>query len=450
MKSRPLTLSRRRFLRGAGGACMALPLSALEGPALGAGYSKRLIVMYTPDGGGCPDGGGWGTTGTESNPVLGQALKPLEALKSDLIFLTGIHNKSAHASPRYSSGHYNGWCSLLTGVKGLGSAGGPGVVGGISIDQYLARQLGPKPYRSIDLHVYPKHGTMGSLGPNQRVAAETNPVRAYDRFLGGVGSTGGTPDPVAERLRRSRRGIVDGVARELKALSLKLPIEDRMKLEAHADSMNEVSQELQAIQAVCDKSTRPTVTNVNSGLPTGGGQPTIYRPEIPAMGKAFMDILVKAMACDLTQFGGMGWLDIVNNDAYKWVGPDIDKCHHCYSHEFSGSGNEKYLRCSAWFAEQFAYLVRALKGVQEGSGTMLDNTLVVWTSEHGFGAPHSYTHFPFTLAGRCGGYFRTGRLVSAPDRTNNDLCVNIATAMGVPITTFGDPTFCTGAISALH
>jgi hypothetical protein len=448
MKSPALTLSRRRVLRGAGGACLALPLSALEGPALGAGspYPTRLIIMYTPDGGSSPTGGGWGTTGTESNPVLGPSLKPLESLKSDVIFLTGIHNKSANESAHFSSPHFRTWHSLLTGVKALGKEGDPsGAVGGISIDQYLAKQLGSNPYRSIDLHVHPIYGTMGSLGPKQRVAAESNPQRAYDRFLTGVGSASGTIDPVVERLRRSRRAVVDDVAKELKSLSGKLPIEDRMKLEAHAESVHQLSKELQAIRAVCRPLPRPPVTE--SRPDTGVAQ---YRPEIPAVGKALMDILVKAIECNLTRFGGMGWLDLVNGDIMKWVGSDITEAHHAYSHASGGSGSEKYMRCSAWYAEQFGYLVRALKAVPEGPGTLLDNTLVVWTSEHGWGYSHSCTEFPFTLAGRCGGYFRTGRLVSAPGRTPNDLCVSIANAMGVPITTFGDASYCTGPIAALR
>jgi hypothetical protein len=290
------------------------------------------------------------------------------------------------------------------------------------------------------------YGTMGSLGPNQRVAAESNPQNAYNRFLAGAGSATGTPDPVVERLRRSRRGVVDDVVNELKALSPRLPTEDRLKLEKHAESMNELSKELQAIQVVCGKSEPPPRTTLNPDR----SNTTVYRPEVPALSKAFIDILVKAMACNLTRIGGMGWFDVVNNDVFKWVGPDITDQHHSYSHATGGSGHDKYVRCSAWFAEQFAYLVRALKAVPEGSGTMLDNTLVVWTSDTAASSPHLLTEFPMTLAGRCGGYFRTGRLVSAPGRTTNDVCVSIANAMGVPITTFGTASYCTGPIAGLR
>jgi hypothetical protein len=65
------------------------------------------------------------------------------------------------------------------------------------------------------------------------------------------------------------------------------------------------------------------------------------------------------------------------------------------------------------YAEHFAYLLDQLDSVQEGSGTLLDNTAVVWLTELGTGN-HAINHIPNVIAGGAGGYFRPGRYVHYP------------------------------------
>ena len=52
----------------------------------------------------------------------------------------------------------------------------------------------------------------------------------------------------------------------------------------------------------------------------------------------------------------------------------------------------------------------------EGSGTMLDNSLILWASEFSYGGKHSVMNLPVALAGRAGGMLNAGRFVrTAPD-----------------------------------
>ncbi len=48
----------------------------------------------------------------------------------------------------------------------------------------------------------------------------------------------------------------------------------------------------------------------------------------------------------------------------------------------------------------------------EGGSTLLDNSLVLCTSEFSNGAVHTAFNVPVLLAGSAGGYFRTGRHVN--------------------------------------
>lgn len=89
----------------------------------------------------------------------------------------------------------------------------------------------------------------------------------------------------------------------------------------------------------------------------------------------------------------------------------------------------------------FAYLVGKLDAAKEGSGTVLDNTALLWGSEFGDGRPHSFADLPFVLAGSAGGYFRPGRYLKYKGVSHNRLLVSLCHAMGDTRTTFGSQAF---------
>jgi hypothetical protein len=79
----------------------------------------------------------------------------------------------------------------------------------------------------------------------------------------------------------------------------------------------------------------------------------------------------------------------------------------------------------------------------------LDDSLLVWTTQNGNANSHTELNTPFVLAGKMGGRLVTGRLLDAGGEAQNNLYVTIANAMGVALTTFGEPTWCTGRLTAL-
>ena len=100
-------------------------------------------------------------------------------------------------------------------------------------------------------------------------------------------------------------------------------------------------------------------------------------------------------------------------------------------------------------AESFGRFLAMLDGVVEADGkTMLDNSIVLWTSEHkAKDGGHDRRDVPFLIAGSAGGAFKTGRLLRFDGRAHNDLYVAIAQALGyTDINTFGDPEVCKGAL----
>ena len=96
-----------------------------------------------------------------------------------------------------------------------------------------------------------------------------------------------------------------------------------------------------------------------------------------------------------------------------------------------------------WYCEQLAYLARRLAETPEpgGEGSLLDNTLIVWTNELGKGNSHTLDNIPFVLVG--GGLdFRMGRSLRYNRVPHNRLLLSLAHGMGHRIQRFGNPNFC--------
>jgi hypothetical protein len=109
------------------------------------------------------------------------------------------------------------------------------------------------------------------------------------------------------------------------------------------------------------------------------------------------------------------------------------------------------VQAERWFAEQFAYLVQRLADTPEadGTGTMLDNSLVVWAKEMGDSRQHTCQGVPFVLAGGAGGRFKTGRYLKFQGESHGKLLVSLCQAMGLDTKTFGNPMVGNGPLPGL-
>jgi hypothetical protein len=90
-----------------------------------------------------------------------------------------------------------------------------------------------------------------------------------------------------------------------------------------------------------------------------------------------------------------------------------------------------------------AYLAKRLAETPEpgGEGSLLDNTLVIWTNELGKGNSHTLDNIPFVLVGN-GLDFRMGRSVRYKKVPHNRLLLSLAHGFGHRIERFGNANFC--------
>jgi hypothetical protein len=67
-----------------------------------------------------------------------------------------------------------------------------------------------------------------------------------------------------------------------------------------------------------------------------------------------------------------------------------------------------------FYVDRFAYLMGKLKNMKEGDKTVLDNSVVYFTSEFGDGHTHNHRKLAMLVAGKGGGKLKTGLHVSYP------------------------------------
>ena len=87
-------------------------------------------------------------------------------------------------------------------------------------------------------------------------------------------------------------------------------------------------------------------------------------------------------------------------------------------------------------AELFAYFLGRLKSVQDGAGTLLEQSVILYGSALSDGNSHSGNDLPLLVAGGPQG----GQHLQVPEQPVTNLFVNLLNRVGIPTRSFGDST----------
>jgi hypothetical protein len=481
-------LSRRMILRGAAGAALALPMlddiprahaqakSAGAGaggtglPAAGTGGPKRLLILYSPNG---TIASSWASTGSGATFTPGAILQPLvdAGHKNDLIIVQGLDTSASLDGPG-GDAHGLGIGCLLTGTElqagsqFLAGCGLPGQFcgesgwpGGISIDQFIAKQLAaPTPRLSIDFAI--KRMAASIWSRVSYTAAGGFPVEPYDdpsvAYADLFANVGMSSANVAVQTSR-RKSVLDEVSGELRALSASLSNADKRKIDAHLTQLQQIETGLMALGpgstvSGCAKPTAPTLGASAPVMINASGMEVHSDPavdtDVPLRNQLAQQMLVAAMTCDMARVGTIMMAPSRSDIFLSWLPGGSTESHHDLSHEpdTNAAAQQMLVKINQWYATQVAQLITSLKAVKENGGTMFDNTLLLWCNELGKGNNHSHTDIPIMLAGSAGGYLKTGQAVRMPAATpQNRLHLSMAHAMGLSsVATFGNAKFCAG------
>jgi hypothetical protein len=424
------SLSRRTFLRGAG-AAVALPFLDAMVPAFARAQAqasaRRFLGWYVPNGMHMP---AWTPSATGASYTLTPILQPLASLRGEVLVLSNLSNRAG--SDNVAGDHARGTGSFLTCTR-VRRTEGADIENGISLDQVIAQAIGgDTSLPSVQLGTEgggPSGGcdsgyscaysrNVSWAGPATPLAKETNPQNAFDRLFQGADAQLSAEE--RERRRQLRLSVLDAVREDASALRLELGATDRRKLDEYLTGVRELELRVEATGGAACVATEPE-------------PPDDFRERVRAM----LDVIVLAFRCDVTRVITFMQANAGSNQTYPWLG--VDDGHHQISHHQGDPTNHAMLQAiDTWEVEQFAYLVGQLAAIPEPGGSVLDSSLIFFSSEIEDGDAHRHTNMPILLAGRGGGAVQPGRhLRWSSERKLADLFLTVLLAYGIQRPTFG-------------
>ncbi len=438
---------RRAFLGGAG-ALVALPilesllprdLRTRRAQAAAPGEARRLFFFYVPNGIHMP---AWRPATEGAGYALPPILQPLLALKDDVQVLSSLKNHAGEGQGDGAGDHARGTASFLTCAHVIKTADA-GIRNGVSVDQIAASALrGMTPYASLELGIE-GGGSTGDCdsgyscayahniawsAPATPVAKETRPRAVFDRLYQGTDPTQ-TAAQIARR-RRYKQSLLDYVRQDATSLQGRLAATDRAKLDEYLTSVRDIERRLQGGPAAeCQAGTRPTE----------------FMDEEEQI-RQMLDLAVLAMQCDQTRVVSFMLGNAGSNRTFPFL-PTVDGAHHQISHHQDDPENfRKLTLIDTWEVGMLAYLLGKMKAIQDGPGSLLDTSLVLFSSEISDGNRHNHDDLPVLLCGRGGGMAHPGRHIAYPvDTPIANLFLAMLASVGVAQSGFGDDG--TGALS---
>jgi len=429
-------LHRRTFLRSMG-VTVALPLLDAMVPALSAKSVRptpRLGFIYIANGVIQKE---WIPAATGRGFELPPILKPLEPLRDHINVLSGLSHLQADTFGDGTGDHPRSSAVWLTGVHAYDrSRPDIEVRLATSADQIAAREIGKTTQvPSVELNLDPPtqgacdttdcffNNTISWHNPTTPNPAEAHPRIVFERLFG----DGGT---AAQRMTRMRRNgsILDSVMQEVSGLGKTLGPGDRSKLTEYVESVREIEQRIQSVEQRGIHSIqlpeRPTDV------------PATFEEHI----KLMYDLQALGFQADITRVFTMIVCRELSPRTYPQIGVP-DQHHPCSHHRNDPDLIVKKAKIDAYHVQLLAYFLQKLQATQDGDGSLLDQSLILYGGGMGDGNLHRHSNLPCLMAGKLGGQFQTGRHLAYPlDTPMSNLLVSILCKAGVQVEKIGDST----------
>jgi len=434
------TISRRHFIRGLGIA-MSLPWlesvnswgAAAAGVSGESGAPRRLAVCFMGNGVN-PHHWGANSTGANSMELL-KTLSPLESLKDKLLVFKGLWNPTTVAGP---GGHYPKM-NLLSGLTVKQTT--TDVQVGTTMDQLIAAEAGKHtPLSSL---------VLGTEGPSY--STDSGYTSIYSAYLSWSSPTSPAPKEIYPQQafdqlfddgsqRKRDKSVLDLVNDDAKTLRTRLSQRDAHKLDEYLTSVRDLEQRIERSEAQSKTDTAGA-----------GWQPTVKTPTMPrpAAGipthpdehlKLMFDIMVLAFQMDRTRVATFMLNNDLSNMNFGLEG--IKGGIHELSHHANDAGRlDQYQRVNQHHMELWAQALQKMAETNEGERSLLDNSMILFTSSLFDGNAHDSRQLPLVLAGGGGGTIRGGRMLDYSNDENRKLCrlhMALMDRMGCKTSHFGD------------
>jgi len=436
-------LSRRTVLRGAGTA-MALPLLDAMIPAAtafaqtAAAPKPRFVGCFVPHG----MAPGYWVPAAEGplEAAFPFNWKPLEPFRDNTVLMSGLHSRSAEPPPGATGADHWVAAAFMCAVKPKKTAGAD-VFCGTTIDQIIAQKIGRENLMpSMQLAVEDPGANSSNCGegysctytntiswssPTDPLPMELNPQVVFERMFG----DGSTPELRAKRRRRDG-SILDSVTGSLSKLRTVSSASDRVRLDSYTENVREIERRLQI--AMKASAVAPTDMSVPVGVPQ------TFDEHI----KLQFDLLALAFQADITRVGTLLFARDLTGRTYPESEAPTSGFHGVSHHGEDPRRIAELSKINQYHVKMLAHLIANLAKTQDGDGTLLDHSLVLYGSNMGNSNQHLHYDVPHVLVGGINGKLKGGRHLAYPTRTvpTGNLLLSVLDLYDIHQDSIGDST----------
>lgn len=410
-----MNITRRTALQGLTGAMaapLALPLMVNAAPATSG---PKRVIFFLQNHGFCPAHAhpqsiGFSDADDEhaairklqekldrvideplTDHTLPSWIDPLEPIKDRVTIVQGLNGKHVvpyHGAPYGALGGYRKSSSTPVAE---------------TIDCALARQFpGVVPLLAFGWESLEKmrasrvHYASSAWGPSMAAPMYCDPLLAFDNLFG-VAAPGRARDEF-----EAQTELFDFVGADARELDERLGGDERRKFAPYLDGLETIAEQRRRLLAMADvlRANSPKVTE------------TFTKPQFETdWWDACLDVGLAAMVAGVTNV-----LTIASGRCTasgSWLGIGTQHQGHSIGHT-NQEEEDDWLLLRRHNMQHLLRMVRTLEAVPEGDGTMMDNTLIVYTSCHGETQHSTGDRWPYLLIGDFGGQLRTGRYLHLP------------------------------------
>jgi len=394
-----------------------------------------MAMLYMPNG---VNPWAWTPEGKGADFKLSPTLQPLQDLKSDITVLTNLWNENSKSG----DGHYVKEAAWLT-CQTIKKTPGEDIANGVSVDQLAAQRIaGQTPLPTLELgvtpvaigvdavvgytRVYGSHIAWSS--PSMPLARELNPRSVYERLFRASSGPQGNEAKMDSLL-------LDRVLGDAKRLRTRVGTADRVRLDEYLSVMRSLEERVQRATSTKEQTWKARAAMDPKAIPTD--RPADHAEHVRLM----LDMIATAFQTDTTRVATFMFGNAVSNVSFRFL-EGVSAGHHDVSHHQKDADKlRQYQLINRWHVEQYAYLLRRLRNMQEGESNVLDNSMVLFGSALSDGDRHYPHNLPLVLGGKGGGRINSGQhLVYAEDTQMANLYVSMLDAFGTPVERFADST----------
>jgi hypothetical protein len=435
-------IPRRVFLQGAGVA-LAMPFLESMVPAqtplrkTAANPKTRFTGIFVPHG---MAPGYWVPKGEGKGFEFSMIMNPLEPYRDQTVIMSGLWSKSAEPPPGVTGADHWVAAAFMCANKPKKTTGAD-IQDGTTIDQIIAQKIGQETLLpSLQLALEDPGANSSNCGegyscaytnsiswssPTQPLPMELDPQVAFERLFG----SGGTAEERAAR-REQDRSILDSVSQSLTRFKKDLGASDRARLDEYETDIREIERRLE----LAKKSSGQANTD---GFVAPAGVPESFDEHV----KLHFDLQALAFRGDITRVSTVLYARDLTSRSYPASG--VSAGFHGASHHAENPQNiERYSHINQYHVKMLAYFVDKLKKTNDGDGTLLDHSLILYGTNMGDSNQHLHYDVPHILVGGASGKLEGGRHLAYPSKTvtTGNLLLSILSMYGIHQDSIGDST----------